>query len=131
MASVGLISKFFKHLNRRQKPTRIPYSCQAQLGRSGRREPPMGGGRTARGIGPWMSQFSTLTMFHTTRRTPSGSGSGGRSTIAEYGTRSLGFIVTVLPPTLLRSRDAFDRAWLRRSALQTILQPVARAFVSF
>ena len=35
----------------RQKPTRLPYSCQAQFGMSGIGEPPAGGVSTVRGIG--------------------------------------------------------------------------------
>jgi hypothetical protein len=68
---------------RRQKPTRLPYSCQAQFGRSGSSGCPIGGGSTVRGIARSIAQSSTLTMVHTTIRAPSGSLSGGRSTIAE------------------------------------------------
>ena len=38
-------------LTKRQKPTRLPYSCQAQFGTSGIGEPPAGGVSTVRGIG--------------------------------------------------------------------------------
>ena len=34
----------------RQKPTRLPYSCQAQFGMSGIGAPPAGGVSTVRGI---------------------------------------------------------------------------------
>ena len=61
----------------------MPYSCHAQLGRSGNNGTPMGGGSTVRGIGRAISQSSTLAMNHTAMRLPSGSFSGGRSTIAE------------------------------------------------
>ena len=36
---------------KRQKPTRLPYSCHAQFGMSGIGEPPAGGVSTVRGIG--------------------------------------------------------------------------------
>ena len=70
-------------LTRRQKPTRLPYSCHAQLGTSGIGEPPAGGVSTVRGIGCVGSHSSTLTMTHTTMRAPSGSLSGARSVMAE------------------------------------------------
>jgi hypothetical protein len=41
-----------------------------------------------RGIGRSIDHSSTLTIVQTAIRAPSGSGSGLRSTIAEYGTRS-------------------------------------------
>ena len=63
----------------RQKPTRWPYSCQAQLGMSGTlRATPPGGLTTVRGIGSSMTQCSTLTHGQTTMRAPSGSGRGRR-----------------------------------------------------
>ena len=65
----------------RQKPTRMPYSCHAQLGKSGCSGAPIGGDKTVRGIGRDMDQCSTLTMIHT--RTRAGAVSLGRSTIAE------------------------------------------------
>ncbi len=49
----------------------------------------MGGGRTVRGIGREMSQSSTLAMIQTAMRLPSGNFQAGRSTMAEYGSRSL------------------------------------------
>ncbi len=69
--------------NSRQKPTRLPYSCQHQLGMSGIGEPPAGGVSTVRGIGCVGSHSSTLVMVHTTMRAPFGSLSGLREGIAE------------------------------------------------
>src|SRR5437868_4992295 len=51
MASVGVMRNLFMQSKSRQKPTRMPYSCHAQLGRSGISGWPMGGGSTVRGIG--------------------------------------------------------------------------------
>ncbi len=63
----------------RQKPTRWPYSCQAQLAMSGTLlATPPGGFTTVRGIGSSITQCSTFTQGHTTTRAPSGSGSGRR-----------------------------------------------------
>src|SRR5262245_29983982 len=87
-ANVGVIPNFCMQSNRRQNPTRLPYSCHAQFGRSGRSGCPIGGGSTVRGITRSIDQCSTLTIVHTTIRAPSGSLSGGRSTVAEEGTRS-------------------------------------------
>ena len=70
-------------LTKRQKPTRLPYSCQAQFGTSGIGEPPAGGVSTVRGIGCVASHSSTLTMTHTAMRAPFGSCSGARSVIGE------------------------------------------------
>ena len=81
--SEGVIFNLSRASFSRQKPTRLPYSCQAQCGTSGRRVMPVGGGSAWRGIGRAMSHTSTLTMGHTTIRTPRGSLSGLRSTIAE------------------------------------------------
>ena len=67
----------------RQKPTRLPYSCQAQFGMSGIGAPPAGGVSTVRGIVSLMSHSSTLTMTQTASRAPSGSANGLRSLIAE------------------------------------------------
>jgi hypothetical protein len=63
---------------KRQNPTRIPYSCHAQLGTSGRSGWPIGGGSTARGMAPAGFQFSTLTIVQTATRASLGSRSGGR-----------------------------------------------------
>src|SRR5678816_4869909 len=90
VASVALILYLFRASRKRQKPTRIPYSCQAQLGRSGRSGCPYGGGRTVRGMLRSIDHSSTFTIVQTATRAPPGSFSGGRSTIAEYGTRSFG-----------------------------------------
>ena len=68
---------------RRQKPTRMPYSCQAQLGTSGSPLAPAGVVMTWRGMRALKSQFSTLTTVETTTRASPGSLSGLRSTIAE------------------------------------------------
>src|SRR6516165_6097764 len=76
----------------RQNPTRLPYSCQHQLGMSGIGEPPAGGVRTVRGIGCVASHSSTLTMVHTAMRAPSGSLSGARFVMGEYVSRSEGSI---------------------------------------
>jgi hypothetical protein len=83
IASVGVMRFACMHSKRRQNPTRMPYSCHAQLGRSGSSGWPMGGGSTVRGIGRSIAQSSTFTMVHTTIRAPSGSKSRGRSAIAE------------------------------------------------
>src|SRR5215211_8473878 len=74
----------------RQKPTRLPYSCQAQFGMSGDGAPPAGGVSTVRGIGERMSHSSTLTMHHTAMRAPPGSLSGLRPAIGEYAMRAVG-----------------------------------------
>ncbi len=83
MASVTGIANSSNNLAKRQKPTRLPYSCQAQLGTSGLGEPPAGGGSTVRGIGCVASHSSTLTITHTTTRAPSGRVSFGLSLMAE------------------------------------------------
>ncbi len=67
----------------RQKPTRLPYSCQAQFGMSGMGDPPAGGVSTVRGMVWSMSHSSTLTITQTAMRAPPGSLSGGRSLIGE------------------------------------------------
>ena len=68
---------------KRQKPTRLPYSCQHQFGMSGDGAPPAGGVSTVRGITSFGSHSSTLTITHTAMRAPPGNFSGGRSVIAE------------------------------------------------
>ena len=68
---------------KRQNPTRMPYSCQAQFGTSGSSGSPVGAGRTWRAIGRAIDQNSRLTTVQTTIRAPFGRASGGRSTIAE------------------------------------------------
>src|ERR1700729_231703 len=79
-------------LTKRQKPTRLPYSCQAQFGTSGIGEPPAGGVNTVRGIGCVASHSSTLTMTHTAMRAPFGNLSGARAVIGEWASRSVGSI---------------------------------------
>ena len=74
-------SKIFLSL---QKPTRCPYSCQAQFGRSGTAFfAPPGGFTMVRGMGWSIAQCSTLTQGQTTILAPSGKGRGGRSVIGE------------------------------------------------
>src|ERR1700685_4446008 len=75
---------------RRQKPTRLPYSCQVQFGMSGVGTPPAGGVFTVRGIGELMSHSSMATSTQTTMHLPSGNASVGRRVIGEYGIRSIG-----------------------------------------
>src|SRR6201996_3633399 len=77
----------------RQKPTRLPYSCQVQFGMSGVGTPPAGGVFTVRGIGEWMSHSSMETSTHTAMRLPSGKVSFGRRVIGEYAMRSIGNMV--------------------------------------
>src|SRR5271155_1320082 len=74
----------------RQKPTRLPYSCQVQFGMSGVGTPPAGGVFTVRGIGELMSHSSMETSTQTAMRLPSGNASFGRRVIGEYGIRSIG-----------------------------------------
>ena len=83
MANTPGIANSSKTLRMRQKPTRLPYSCQAQLGMSGIGAPPAGGVSTVRGIVCVGSHSSTLTITHTTMRALLGSRNGGRSAIAE------------------------------------------------
>jgi hypothetical protein len=83
MASTAGIEKSSKTSSMRQNPTRLPYSCQAQLGMSGIGEPPAGGVSTVRGMALLMSHSSTLTMTQTASRAPPGSVSFGRSAIGE------------------------------------------------
>ena len=51
-AKLALRPRLCSASRKRQKPTRMPYSCQAQFGTSGSSGWPIGGGSTARGIGP-------------------------------------------------------------------------------
>src|SRR5437660_8132449 len=69
--------------NKRQKPTRLPYSCQAQLGMSGIGDPPAGGVSTVRGIASSGFHSSILTMTHTTILAPLGKTRRGRWGIGE------------------------------------------------
>src|SRR5215831_7448628 len=90
IARAALIFKRSSKSTNRQKPTRFPYSCQAQLGMSGLGEPPAGGGNTVRGMGSRGFHSSTLTMTHTARRAPWGSVRRGRAVMGEYAMRSFG-----------------------------------------
>src|SRR5579862_2581904 len=72
----------------------MPYSCQLQLGTSGKVVTPVGGTRTCRGIARAMSHTSTFTMVQITTRSSLGRRSFGRSTIAEYFARSLGRVIS-------------------------------------
>jgi hypothetical protein len=81
IASAAGILNSSKIFTKRQKPTRLPYSCQAQFGMSGEGAPPAGGVSTVRGIGERMSHSSTFTITHTAMRAPPGSISFLRSEI--------------------------------------------------
>jgi hypothetical protein len=81
--SVGRMFSRSNSLTNRQNPTRIPYSCQVQLGMSGVTWTPCGAGSTWRAIGFSDGHSSTLTIGQTTTRAPPGRASFGRSTIAE------------------------------------------------
>jgi hypothetical protein len=83
MAVVAGIRRFWRASSRRQNPTRIPYSCQAQLGTSGMTLTPWGVGRYWRGIGFSMLHSSTFTMVHTATRAPLGSFQGRRWAMPE------------------------------------------------
>ncbi len=74
----------------RQKATRMPYSCQLQLGRSGICGAPCGGVITMRAMGRDRSQSSSDNTGHTTRRMPSGNFSGGRPSMGWKARRSRG-----------------------------------------
>src|ERR1700730_7535206 len=100
MARTARILKLSSTSTKRQKPTRLPYSCHAQLGMSGLTELPAGGGRTVRGIGSRGFHSSTLTTTQTARRAPPGSVRRGRSVMAEEGIRSVGCIVDSSNPGL-------------------------------
>src|ERR1700693_5690314 len=76
----------------RQKPTRLPYSCQAQFGTSVIGAPPAEGVRTVRVMACVGSHSSTATITQTAIRAPSGSLSGERSVIGEYAKRSVGSV---------------------------------------
>src|SRR5882757_9871737 len=93
MASTPGILNSSNTLRMRQKPTRLPYSCQAQFGMSGVGEPPAGGVNTVRGIVCLASHSSTLTITQTAMRAPFGNFRGGRVAIGEYEMRSVGSMV--------------------------------------
>src|ERR671936_116579 len=69
--------------NKRQKPTRMPYSCQAQFGTSGTVATPCGAVRYCLATGFSISHSSMFTMVHTASRAPSGSFQGCRRLIGE------------------------------------------------
>src|SRR5246127_2792598 len=75
---VGVTPASFKARIRRQNPTRMPYSYQVQLGKSGTANWPIGGCDSARAIGRVISHSSMLTTLHTIMR-PLGRRSGGRA----------------------------------------------------
>src|SRR5690606_32494326 len=72
MDIVGRMPLFSKACSNRQKPTRIPYSCQVQFGISGiSADIPPGGGEAWRGIGLSISHSSMLTTGQIIKRVPS------------------------------------------------------------
>jgi hypothetical protein len=81
--TVGLILSFCITLRSRQKPTRMPYSCQLQFGWSGSIGWPCGGDITMRAIGRPMSHSSSASTGQTTSRTPFGNLRGARPSIGE------------------------------------------------
>src|SRR5271167_2802138 len=89
---VGRIESRANNSKKRHTPTRMPYSCHAQLGTSGSSTWPVGAGSTCRAIGREIDQNSRLTIVHTTIRAWPGNLSGGRSTIAEKALRLRGII---------------------------------------
>ena len=99
-----------EHSSRRQKPTRLPYSCHAQFGMSGIGDPPAGGVSTVRGIASRGFHSSTLTITHTTMRAPSGNARRGRSAMANRGCDLSGASGSVSPiPKLSEERCDVER----------------------
>src|SRR5579862_8345060 len=96
MAIEALMPNLSSVSARRQKPTRLPYSCQVQFAMSGVGTPPAGGVFTVRGIGELMSHSSMETSTQTAIRLPFGRASFGRRLIGEYGIRSIGNIAAYL-----------------------------------
>src|ERR1700742_1434125 len=95
----------------RQKPTRFPYSCHAQLGTSGVGDPPAGGVSTVRGIVSSGFHSSMLTMIHTATRAWFGSASGSRWEMGEKLMRSVGSKSRLLRTNGNRQQsNALDRA---------------------
>src|SRR6059058_1979742 len=90
MAAVARILRRPSASSIRQKPTRMPYSCHAQLGTSGTVVTPWGAVRYWRAIGFSMSHSSMLTMVHTAIRAPLGSLQARRVAMGEYSKRSCG-----------------------------------------
>ena len=74
----------------RQKPTRIPYSCQVQFGMSGCMGWLCGGEITMRAMGRARSHSSSANTGQTINLSPSGNRNGLRPAMAEYGRRSRG-----------------------------------------
>src|SRR6202035_3125448 len=111
-------------LMKRQKPIRLPYSCQAQFGTSGIGEPPAGGVSTVRGMVCVGSQSSTLTITQTAMRAPFGNLSGARSVIGENARRSAGSIgrlAAVLPGADLFAGFLFG--FLARFVIADLIPP--------
>src|ERR1700760_2043769 len=94
MAIEALMPNLSSASIRRQNPTRLPYSCQVQLGISGVGTPPAGGVFTVRGIGELMSHSSIETSTQTATLLPAGRASFGRPVMGEYGRRSIGNMAT-------------------------------------
>src|SRR5215813_10405986 len=90
MAVVARIFRLDSASCSRQKPTRIPYSCHAQLGTSGTVATPCGADRYCRAMGFSMSHSSMLTIVHTAMRAPFGSLNGRRAVMGVYSKRSRG-----------------------------------------
>src|SRR5579859_6986069 len=76
----------------RQKPMRIPYSAQVQLGTSGMNTFPCGGVSMVRGKASSGSQTSTVTRVHTATVLLLGRRNGLRSMMALYSTLSHSFM---------------------------------------
>src|SRR5690242_12581128 len=76
----------------RQKPTRIPYSAQLQLGTSGMNSTPCGGVSIVRGKGASGSQTSTVTNGHAATVLLFGRRNGLRSMMALYSILSQRFM---------------------------------------
>ena len=72
MARVGVTPYFLNMSRKRQNPTRFPYSCQDQLGTSGKSGCPMGGGRMVQGWALVEPQCSTFIIVQTAIRAPPG-----------------------------------------------------------
>src|ERR1700751_2144968 len=105
MASTPGMAKASNISTNRQKPKRLPYSCQAQFGTWCIGAPPAGGVITVRGIGWVASHSSTLMTTHTAMRAPFGSLSAGRSATGENGSRSVGSITGLVD---FRDVDLWD-----------------------
>jgi len=82
IASVGVMSNFFMQSNSRQKPTRMPYSCHAQLGRSGSNGCAIAGAARC-AARPLDSPILDVDDGPDDHARAAGKLEGGRSTIAE------------------------------------------------